>query len=202
MPAKKDHIIPETFGLVVCGGNSSRMQADKSLLIYHDKPQRYHIYEMLLPHCERVFLSCSEAQAGTITTGYHFLTDLPMYKDSGPLGALLTGLSIFPGKDILFIGCDYPFLTESELRHFLSHCKGEKAVSFYNEKEGLYEPLLAWYPERSVDQLKKMYAEKQLSLQQYLKVSTAIKFTPKNKKSITSIDTPAEFIKASEMIKA
>ena len=195
MPAKKDHIIPDTFGLVVCGGTSSRMEADKSLL-------RYPIYEMLLPHCERVFLSCSEEQAVNISTGYHFLTDLPMYKNSGAFGALLTGLSIFPGKDILFIGCDFPFLTGPELKHFLDHCKGEKAVAFYNEKEELYQPLLAWYPERSVDQLKKMFAEKQFSLQQYLRLSGAVKICPKNKKSITLVDTPVEFNKAPEGVKA
>lgn len=198
----KHHFFPDTYGMVVCGGNSRRMGTDKSMLQYYEKPQRYHVYEMLLPFCEKVFISCSEPQADTIAAGYPFLTDLPMYKNTGPIAALLTAFTMFPGKNILSIGCDYPFLTATDLKHFLKYCKEENAVAFYNEKEELYEPMLAWYPYQSVNKLKKMQVEKQYSLQYFLRDTKAIKFCPENKKSITSINTTEEFVKASNSIKS
>ncbi|MBK8495728.1 MAG: NTP transferase domain-containing protein [Chitinophagaceae bacterium] len=50
---EKNNIITNTYGLVLCGGNSSRMGTDKSMLQYYDKPQRYHVYDMLLPFVKR-----------------------------------------------------------------------------------------------------------------------------------------------------
>jgi molybdenum cofactor guanylyltransferase len=172
------------------------------MLQYYEKPQRYHVYDMLQPFCEKVFISCSESQADGIAVGYHFLTDLPMYKNTGPMAALLTAFTMFPGKNILSIGCDYPFLTAPDLEQFSKYCTEENAVAFYNEKEELYEPMLAWYPHQSVDRMKKMQVEKQYSLQHFLRDTGAIKFYPKNKKSITSVNTTEEFVKASNSIKS
>ena len=197
---KKNHITRGSYGLVVCGGNSSRMGTDKSMLIYHEKPQRYHVYEMLRTFCEKVFISCNEEQA-TIEDGYNILTDHPAYKNIGPMAALLTAFTQFK-KDILLIGCDYPFLTTTDLEHFLPYCKEENfAVSFYNEQEDLYEPLLAWYRYNSFDKLTKMHAAKQYSLQHFLRNNLAIKFYPLNKNSIQSVDNNEAFIKAYNSIK-
>ena len=201
-PIKNNHIIPGSYGLVVCGGSSSRMGTDKSMLIYYEKPQRYHVYEMLQAFCEKVFISCREEQANSIEDGYNILTDHPSYKNIGPMAALLTAFTKFPKKDILLIGCDYPFLTATDLQHFLPYCKEENfAVSFYNEQEDLYEPLLAWYQHTSFDILKKMHDAKQYSLQHFLKNNQALKFYPANKNSITSVDTQEGFIKAGDSIK-
>ena len=200
MPGQNKYILPGTYGLVVCGGKSSRMGTDKSMLTYEERPQRYHVYEMLHSLCETVLISCNEEQSGSIEQGYDFLTDHPAYNDMGPMAALLTAFTRFPRKNILFTGCDYPFLTIVDLRHFSTHCKGEAAVSFYNEQENIYEPLLAWYPYASFGQLKKMQEAKEYSLQHFLKVSRAVKFYPANKKSMTSIDTHEDFMKASQQL--
>jgi molybdenum cofactor guanylyltransferase len=200
MPGKNKQHLPGTYGLVLCGGRSSRMGTDKSLLTYEERPQRYHVYEMLQPLCETVFISGKEEQRDGIERGYELLTDHPAYHDIGPMAALLTAFTQFPQKNMLLVGCDYPFLTAVDIRIFLAHCKGDAAVSFYNEPGNLYEPLLAWYPYRSFDKLKKMEAAKEYSLQHFLKVNRAVKFYPANKKSITSIDTHEDYMKASAQL--
>jgi hypothetical protein len=81
MPLKNYHPLSGTYGLVVCGGNSSRMGSDKSMLIYYEKPQRYHVYQMLQPFCEKVFISCNEKQATAIEDGYNILADDPSFKN-------------------------------------------------------------------------------------------------------------------------
>ena len=193
----KKNVLTNTYGLAVIGGNSRRMGTDKSLLQYHTKPQRYHVSDMLLPLCENVFISCNAAQADNLEAGYSFLTDLPQYNNIGPMAALLTAFTQFPNKNILMIGCDYPFLTVDNLQQFSDFCKDEcKAVSFYNEKENKYEPLIAWYPYPCFKQLKLMHEAKQYSLQHFLKDTDAAKFYPSNKISIVSVDTYEAFNKA------
>jgi len=188
-------MIGDTYGLVVCGGQSSRMGTDKSMLQYYDKPQRYHVYDMLLPFCEKVFISCNAAQAKSITEDYNFIKDDPLYSDIGPMVALLTAFTQCPGKNLLLIGCDYPFLTAGELELFSTHCK-DTPVAFYNEADDVYEPMLAWYPYSYFDKLKIMFTEKQFSLQYFLKDSNATKYLPVNTDTIKSIDTNEDLLEA------
>ena len=117
------------------------------------------------------------------------------------MAALLTAFTQFPKKDILLIGCDYPFLTAIDLQHFLPYCKEENfAVSFYNDKEDIYEPLLAWYQHSSFDILGKMHKAKQYSLQHFLRNNQATKFYPGNKNSMAGVDTNEAYIKAHNSI--
>lgn len=192
----------ETYGLVLSGGNSSRMGVDKSLLQYYDKPQRYHVYNMLQPLCERVFISCNAIQSTNIEKGYSFLQDDDAYSNIGPMAGLVTAFKNFPGKHALLTGCDYPFLTAADLQQFSLHAAVEdKPVAFYNHQEDMYEPLLAWYPWQSYDKLKEIYKAGQFSLQRFLKDNDAVKFYPENKRSIISVDKVEDFIKVSDLIK-
>ena len=170
------------------------------MLQYYEKPQRYHVYNMLLSFCEKVFIACNKQQTATIEAGYNFIQDDETFGNIGPMAALLTAFTQYPKKDLLLIGCDYPFLTAAELQKFLA-CGSDGAAAFFNEEAGIYEPLLAWYPAASVEQLNKMHETKQFSLQHFLKDNQAAKFYPANKNSITSVDTHEAFIKAQHLIK-
>lgn len=192
--------MPDTIGLVVCGGQSSRMGTDKSLLLYYDKPQRYHLYDMLQPFCEKVLISCNAEQTKSMEAGYDVLPDHPSYNSIGPMAGLLTAFKEFPQKNILFIGCDYPFLTSVQLRQFSEYCNGTKPVSFYNEQSAVYEPLLAWYPYEAFDPLKKMQEAGEYSLQHFLISVRAVKFYPGSKRSIQSVDTQEDFVRVSTQL--
>src|SRR4051812_39594577 len=103
------------YGLVVCGGKSSRMGKDKSMLDYHGKPQRYYLYEMLEPLCEQVFISCSKEQAATIPSEYKIIEDAAEYEDIGPMAALLSAFKKYPKASFIAVGCDYPFINDHHL---------------------------------------------------------------------------------------
>jgi molybdopterin-guanine dinucleotide biosynthesis protein A len=181
------------FGLVACGGKSSRMGTDKSLLVYYGKPQRYYACEMLRPLCEEVFLSCNREQAADIPKEYNLLTDLAEYREIGPMAGLLTAFSTFPGKDFLVIGCDYPLITKNVLHFFLNNCKQENLASAFYNDDNKYEPLLAWYSRDCGTLLKAFFDRNELSLQYFLRSVSAQKHRPKDPTVMTSVDTPEEY---------
>lgn len=191
----------ELYGLVVCGGQSTRMGTDKSLLDYHGKPQRYYVYEMLEWICDKVFISCNSNQYDTITAPYATLTDLPVYENIGPMAALLTAFDNYPEHDFLVVGCDYPYLTNKDLKEFIKSIQGEKIASaFYHQDNALYEPLLAWYSQKSGTEIRRRFTEKQYSLQHFLRELNAEKYEPVRPKNIVSVDTPEEYQVAQEKI--
>ncbi|MBL7700687.1 MAG: molybdenum cofactor guanylyltransferase [Ferruginibacter sp.] len=186
--------LPETYGLVMCGGKSRRMGTDKSMLQYFDKPQRYQVYDMLLPFCEKVFICCSAQQAKNMEAGYNFITDAEEYSNIGPMAALLSAWKLHPNKSLLLLGCDYPFLKADELQQFSLLCKNAPA-SFYNKEAAIYESMLAWYPFTCYEELKLMFEAKELSLQQLLRKYDALKYFPADTNSIKSVDTIEAFTK-------
>jgi len=190
-------ISEELYGLSVCGGESKRMGTDKSFLTYFEKEQCYHVADLLHSDgndlCKKVFISCNQVQADTISKEYNVLQDLPKYENTGPMAALLTAFNYYPDQDFLVAGCDYPFITSAILRSFLEQIKGNSiAAAFYNS-DNKYEPLLAWYSKESGPILKRSFENKEYSLQHFLIKNSAEKYIPADHKVMTSVDTPDEF---------
>jgi len=195
------YLFPNTYGLVLCGGKSSRMGTDKSMLRYYDKPQRYHVYDMLQPFCEAVYISCDKEQLNNMDAGYNAIADYDTFSNMGPMGALLTAFIEFPKKNILLIGCDYPFLKTEELKRFSNICK-EAPATFYNQQANIYESMLGWYPYSCVETLKQMFTAREFSLQQLLKKTNAQQYLPADTNTIKSIDTMEAFSLAVKQINA
>jgi molybdopterin-guanine dinucleotide biosynthesis protein A len=191
----------EMYGLVVCGGQSTRMGSDKSLIDYHGKPQRYYVYEMLEWICDKVFISCNRHQAENVAKPYATITDLPVYEHIGPMAALLTAFATFPDCDFLVVGCDYPYVSNRDLKEFLKSLDSKRVASaFYQKENGIYEPLLAWYSHKSGTALERMFNNQQYSLQHFLRENNAEKYDPPRPKNIISVDTPEESQKAKYQI--
>jgi len=170
------------------------MGSDKSALIYHKKPQRDHVYEMLKNICERVFFSCNKDQISSFPSSSPILPDLEKYENIGPMAALLTAFSAYPDCDFLVVACDYPLLTTQDLEAFLQSIDVNKiAAAFYKKDNSVYEPLIAWYSKRSFIEIQRMYEYEQYSLQHFLKEQDALKFESLKPDNIKSIDTPQEY---------
>jgi len=192
----------EFYGLVVCGGQSSRMGTDKSELVYYQKPQREHVSEMLSDFCEKVFVSCNGKQASRNGNTDSVLIDLPEFSNIGPMAALLTAYSFFPDRDFLVLACDYPFITKKDLASFLQTIDEKSfAAAFFNEQQGVYEPLIAWYSKEALHEIQNRFHSQQYSLQKFLKDSEAQQFKPSNTENMKSVDTPEDSLHAKLVIR-
>ena len=111
------------FGLVLCGGESTRMGRDKSLIDYHGRPQRGHLTDLLSPFCARVFWSINDAQFEQMTrigqNTEHVLRD--EYPQEGPLGGIITAFRKYPAVPWLIVSCDLPRLTAISIDYLLQN---------------------------------------------------------------------------------
>ncbi len=185
-----------TIGLVMCGGNSMRMGTDKSLLTYFQKPQRYHIYDMLQQICDTAFISCNQTQVGNMQPGYNFIVDSQKYLGAGPLTGLLSAFEKFPNNDFLVVGCDYPFINLNDLKNLISVGKKQSIASCLSnhQQPKHYEPLLALYKSSCSNMLFKMFSAGQHSLNQFLIQVNANQIITTNPKATHSINTMEEFL--------
>ncbi|OJV20211.1 MAG: molybdenum cofactor guanylyltransferase [Dyadobacter sp. 50-39] len=177
------------YGLVICGGESTRMGTDKSLLVYYQKPQYEHVADLLAPLCEHVVVCCNAEQHRTFRTSYPKLADLPRFAGAGPMTALLTAFAAFPGNDFLVAGCDYPYLTTDELANFLHYTNKDLPASAFYNQNAFYEPLLGWYSRSAGDALLNAFENGSHSLQRFLQGNSAGKYQPVSAQTMQSVDT-------------
>jgi molybdopterin-guanine dinucleotide biosynthesis protein A len=192
----------ELYGLIVCGGDSSRMGADKGLLQYYDLPQRYHLYHMLQPYCTKVFISCNSLQAQSIEAGYEYLVDATPYENIGPMAALLTAWDVYPKVSLLVIGCDYPFLQSADIKQLIAARSAEaQAVSFYNTAASMYQPLLAIYEQPLSEKVVHQFCRGKNSLRHTLLEAHATRVIPQDESILNSVDTIKEYEDAKSLLK-
>jgi molybdopterin-guanine dinucleotide biosynthesis protein A len=188
------------YGLVVCGGQSSRMGQDKGSIKYHLLPQKYHAFQMLSQLCDQVFLGSRYPETDT---AYNTLPDDDEFKDLGPLTSLLTAIKKFPGTGFIVTGCDYPLLELNDMTAFLKSIPPHSiAAAFYNEQAAVYEPLIAYYSAEAGAKLIGQSSKGTVSLQQFLIQVNAYKYFPPDPQHILSIDTPEQMSRILKIIPA
>ena len=134
-------------GLILTGGRSTRMGQDKSRLIYHQKPQREHLTELIKPYCATIFWSVNAEQAADVTG-----SEQPLIVDAfdipGPLTGILSAFQFDPKSAWLVVACDMPLLTETSLNALVAGRDVAKpATAFYDSNGQFPEPLLSiWEP--------------------------------------------------------
>ena len=136
---------PPVYGLVLIGGQSTRMGQDKSSLSYHGKPQRDHLTELLAPLCETVYWSVNETQYGALTYSQMLLDTYP---ETGPMGGLLTAFGTYPTVAWLIVPCDLPQLDTGTLQTLLAGRNSNRvATAFWDAERTGPEPLVSlWEP--------------------------------------------------------
>ncbi|MBO0938501.1 NTP transferase domain-containing protein [Fibrella sp. HMF5335] len=127
------------------GGQSSRMGRDKSGIVYHQKPQREHLTDLLTPLCERVYWSVNQTQYNQLNYKYLLVDNEPK---NGPLTGLLTACQTHPAAAWLVVPCDLPHLDSPTLSALLAgRNQTAVATAFRDSDHRGPEPLVSiWEP--------------------------------------------------------
>jgi molybdopterin-guanine dinucleotide biosynthesis protein A len=132
-------------GLVLAGGRSSRMQADKAALAYGARPELARAYELLARHVDKAWVSVRNDQAGEpLRAGYPQVADGA--NGRGPIAGIIAAQERHPDAAWLVLACDLPQLDDATLAELVARRDPDRvATAFRSRHDGLPEPLCAIY---------------------------------------------------------
>ncbi|MBN1928521.1 MAG: bifunctional molybdenum cofactor guanylyltransferase MobA/molybdopterin-guanine dinucleotide biosynthesis adaptor protein MobB [Chlorobiaceae bacterium] len=188
-------------GLVLAGGQSSRMGRDKATLSYHGANQLERTAALLRAVCGEVFISCRQKQFETYaaTSGIPAIAD--SYLDLGPLGGLLSAQRQRPDAAWLVAACDFPLIDEAAMASLAKARNPFRfATAFVSGDRDRPEPLLTIYEPKSRRRLLEAHAAGNDSLRSFLRRNRVALVEPHDPAALFNANDPGEFDKARRMI--
>lgn len=136
------------IGVILCGGQSSRMGSDKGLLkLQADswaKAAANKMEALDLP----VFFSVNNAQydsyAGIFNTG-HLIKDDDIMDVKGPLKGVLSTHLQHPTEDLYIFACDMLLMETAILKHLYTYSQKQPAEAWVFSNDNALEPLCGIY---------------------------------------------------------
>jgi molybdenum cofactor guanylyltransferase len=153
----------KTTGIILAGGKSSRMGANKALLKIGDKTVIERIVHQLNRIVDEIIVVTNHFQ------DYEFL-QLPMVEDNwkgmGPLAGIEAGLNASSTERNLVVACDMPFISIDLGKYLLTTLAQYQAA--VPEISGQLHPLFAAYRKDMCEAVSKSLNENQLRIKQLL----------------------------------
>lgn len=187
--------ISSLTGLVLCGGQSTRMRTDKAFLNYHQIEQYKYIAQYFINVNIPVLISCNESQQKNISNDYVSLIDDEAYKNNGPISGLLTAFKKKPDDSFILVGCDYPLIKQHHIDMLVSLSGyGFDAVCFVRQSNtSLYEPLITFYTNSFKEKLLASFQLGNSSIKRLLDEANTLKIITEDEQFLKSFDTPEDF---------
>lgn len=148
---------------ILCGGKSSRMQSEKGLVLYQNKPFIEHIIAAVLPISANIQLI-----ANTIDYDYFkYRKTKDIVIDKGPMGGIYSALANSDSEINLILSCDIPLISTEILLELIEKHNSNFEVSVFEDKERMH-PLIGIYSKTILPVLKKAINENELKMMQFL----------------------------------
>ncbi|MEJ7767080.1 MAG: NTP transferase domain-containing protein [Chitinophagaceae bacterium] len=190
---------PVINGLVLAGGKSMRMGADKALMKWHGKEQRYYIADLLGAFTKDVFISCRIDQQEEIDSSYKTIED--SFTGLGPYGAILSAFRTQPDAAWLVVACDLPLLEAATLQYLVEQRKpSAMATAFENPDDHFPEPLLAIWEPKSYPVLLSLLSQGYTCPKKALQGNDAFLLVAPRPDALLNVNTPEDKLLASKML--
>ena len=181
------------LGLVLAGGRSTRMRADKAALRYGGRSQLERAMELIAPHVERAYVSVRADQSDDpLRAGFPQIRDTQ--ENLGPIAGLLAAQARHPEAAWLVLACDLPLLDEATLMHLVrSRAPQRLATAYRSSHDGLPEPLCAIWEPASAAPLAAYAATGRQCPRRFLVGADTQLIDEPNPGALDNINTPEEY---------
>lgn len=178
--------IPPIKGLVLTGGKSTRMGTDKSDLIYHGKPQKEFVKELLENEGFETFYSVAQnhGKADEIPDSFFNL---------GPFGGICSAFQKDPNSAWVVLATDLPFINEELIKLLLNNRNPSKVATTAKGKNKAFpEPLITLYEPKAYPLLLQFLAQG-YSCPRKMLINSDIEIIEVDDALIRNVNTPEEY---------
>jgi len=148
---------------ILCGGKSSRMQSEKGLVLFQEKPFIEHIIQAILPLTDEVKLITAAKEYDYLP--YEKIEDI--VSDKGPLGGIYTALSHSETEFNLILSCDIPLISTELLQELISKHTKEAGITIF-ASDSKTHPLIGIYSKNIVPVIKEAIDSNELKMMDLL----------------------------------
>ncbi|MDC7996644.1 molybdenum cofactor guanylyltransferase [Gilvibacter sediminis] len=177
-------------GIILCGGNSKRMGADKAFLDYKGQTFLARIIAQIQPFCETVYLCGNKPSYAEF--GLEVVPDL--IPDSGALGGLYSGLHRSETPWNLVLSCDAP-LVDSEIMESLINSIHPQLKAIHAQTAKDAHPLVGCYHQNCLPIFEKAIKNGRLKLQPAVSACNpkTLEITGAQASKLRNINTPEDY---------
>ena len=188
----------ELYGLVLSGGQSTRMGQDKSQINYYGKPQVEHLFDLLSNLLPKTFVSVRKGQEVGFTN--NLIED--QLDTKGPINGIISAMMQYPGKSWLVLACDLPLVNQNTLKKLTAERDvSKKATAFATQKTNLPETLVAIWEYQALEDLKIHHLEEGKNCPRKFLLNTDIKQVyPDDDVELYNANNPEEYQEALKII--
>jgi molybdenum cofactor guanylyltransferase len=126
--------------LILAGGQSRRMGANKALLQYHGKPLIRYSIELALQFTGEIIICANGDELQS--TGFPVVHDI--FRVRAPIAGIHAGLNASQGEWNLVLTCDMPHVSSELIRCLITNLRKDKSLVLPGH-QGYIEPLCGFY---------------------------------------------------------
>ncbi|OEK04880.1 molybdenum cofactor guanylyltransferase [Roseivirga misakiensis] len=152
-------------GVILLGGQSSRMGSDKAFLEWNGQKVLDILYERVALLSAEVWLSVNSSQYANLTEHYQCIQD--RYEKIGPMGGILSALETLE-SDLLVVAIDMPSINVETLKPLISAGISTNKPTAYFSKNSLWQPLPSFWPKSCSKTLNEHISTYDYALNKYL----------------------------------
>ena len=155
------------LGVILCGGQSSRMGTDKGLLKLRDNTWAQSAINKMAILQLPIVLSVNKTQYEVYSSAfssYQLIKDNETLLVKGPLCGVLSVHFVHPSEDLIVLACDMPLMEASIIQElFIIYGQHSSNDAFVFTNEGEPEPLCAIYTSKGLSHITELQRTNQLT---------------------------------------
>jgi len=167
-------------GLIMMGGQSTRMGSDKAFVQWHGQTLLEKAIDHLSGITDDIYLSVNAEQYDLLQDEYACIQD--QYPDKGPMGGILSALEKLH-EDLIVLAVDMPNLSAANILDLISAAKDFKTITCYQYKDAI-QPFPSFWPVQLLPNLEASVLNNRLAM---------IKFIVAQQPKLITTNSPEQF---------
>ena len=148
---------------ILCGGKSSRMQSEKGLTLYKNKPFIEHIIEVVLPITSNIQLVTNSSVFNYLK--YNTIKDIII--DKGPISGIHSALVHSEAELNLILSCDIPLISTKIIEELIEKHNSNFDASIFAETNRIH-PLVGIYSKKILPVLTDTINKNELKMMHFI----------------------------------